>query len=217
LSSGATLTFWHWIHAELYTGKYAWDGGIVEISTDGGAVWSQIAPVGGYYYKIYPNFFSPFAGNTPCFGWTDDWTRVVFDLSAYQGRAKIRFRFGSDQYYNEEGWYIDDVEISDDAASVVIPDEDLKVVPARFALGAVDPNPVSSRFAIAFDVPRSCKVSIEVFDVTGRALTSIASSVFAPGRYSRSFDCRASLAPGVYFVSMRAEDFSQTRKLIVVR
>jgi len=217
LSSGARLTFWHWIHAELHSGRYAWDGGIVEISTDGGETWSQIAPVGGYYYKIYPNFFSPFDANTPCFAWTSEWTRVEFDLSAYQGRARIRFTFGSDQYYQDEGWYIDDVAISDDAASVTIPDKDLKVVPARFALGAVDPNPVSSQFSIAFDVPRSSKVSIEIFDVTGRALTRIANSVFAPGRYSRSFDCRASLAPGVYFLSMRAEDFSQTRKLIVVR
>jgi hypothetical protein len=217
LGSSATMVFWHWIHAELNTGKYAWDGGVVEISQDGGKTWSQIAPVGGYYYKIYPNYFSPFAANTPCFAWTNDWTRVEFDLSAYTGSAKIRFRFGSDQYYNSEGWYIDDVAISDEASSVTIPDKDLKVTPVRFALTGIDPNPVSSRFSVAFDVPRTSKVSIEVFDVTGRAMSKLANSTFEPGRYSRSFDCGTGLTPGVYFVSMRAEDFRATKKLIVVR
>ena len=93
----------------------------------------------------------------------------------------------------------------------------LKVAPARFALTSIDPNPVSSEFTITFDVPRVSQVAIEVFDVTGRALARIANSVLEPGRYSRSFDCGASLAPGVYFVSMHAEDFNQTRKLIVVK
>ncbi len=217
LGPNATLTFWHWIHAELYNGQYAWDGGIVEISLDGGRTWSQLTPVGGYDRKIYPNYFSPFPGNTPCFAWTNDWTQVQIDLASYQGRAKIRFRFGSDQYYAEEGWYIDDISISDDYASVTIPDKDLKVAPARFALTSIDPNPVSSEFTITFDVPRVSRVAIEVFDVTGRALVGIANSVLGPGRYSRSFDCGPSLAPGVYFVSMRAEGFNQTRKLIVVK
>ncbi|HVP57649.1 MAG TPA: C25 family cysteine peptidase [bacterium] len=217
LGANARLSFWHWIHAELYSGRYAWDGGIVEISTDGGDTWSEIAPVGGYYYRIYPNFFSPFAANTPCFAWTSSWTKVEFDLSAYQGRAKIRFRFGSDQYYNDEGWYVDDVAISDDAASVTIPDKNLKVVPTKFALGAIDPNPVSFRFSVSFDVPRSSQVAIEIFDVTGRQVVQVANSVFAPGRYSKAFDCHASLAPGVYFLTMRAGNFGETKKLVIVR
>jgi len=216
LGSNAQLTFWHWIHAELNTGKYAWDGGIVEISTDGGETWSQLTPEGGYYYKIYPNYFSPFPGNTPCFAWTSDWTQVAFDLSAYQGRAKIRFRFGSDQYYGGEGWFIDDIAITDDAASVPDPGGDPEA-PREFALVGIDPNPVASRAAIAFAVPRSSRVSIDVFDVTGRAVTRVANSVFAPGRYVRSLDCGAALAPGVYFVSMRAEGFAASRKLVVLR
>ncbi|MFH1221025.1 MAG: C25 family cysteine peptidase [Candidatus Eisenbacteria bacterium] len=217
LGPNATLTFWHWIHAELGLGKYAWDGGIVEISVDGGKTWSQIAPVGGYYYKIYPNFFSPFPGETPCFAWTGDWTRVEFDLSAYEGRAKIRFRFGSDQYYNNEGWYLDDVAVTDDYSSVAIPNPDLKVVPTRFALQSVSPNPASSRFSVVFDVPHRADVSVAVFDVAGRRITQVANSVFAPGRYSRPFDCSTTLAPGVYFISLRTEGFSETRKLIIVK
>ena len=215
LGPSATLSFWHWIHAELNVNRYAWDGGIVEISTDGGSTWSQISPVGGYYYKIYGNFFSPFPGETPCFAWTNDWVRVEFDLSAFQGPAKIRFRFGSDQYYSSEGWYIDDVTISDASSSVTIPDGNLTPVPLVFALRALGPNPAAARFAIGFEVPRSSRVEIAVYDVTGRLVRGVADSVFEPGRYSRSIDTEV-LAPGVYFVNMRAAGFSATTKLVVV-
>ncbi len=149
LGTNAKLTFWHFIHAELYTlnSPYAWDGAIVEISVDGGDNWSQIAPVGGYDYKIYPNADSPFEGDTPCFAWTDDWTKVEFDLSAYSGPVRIRFVFGSDGYVADEGWYIDDVVISDDYSSVDLSDK-LENVPVRFALRNVTPNPVVDRAKI---------------------------------------------------------------------
>lgn len=216
LGPSASLSFWHWIHAELNVGRYAWDGGVVEISTDGGDTWSQIAPSGGYYYKISSSFFSPFAGETPCFAWTGDWTHVTFDLSAFQGRASIRFRFGSDQYYADEGWYIDDVTVSDAYSSVSIPDKDLRPAPTAFGLGAIEPNPVASVFSVSFGVPRSCRISIRIFDVRGRVVATIADSVFQPGSYIRVFDGSA-LAPGAYFVSMRADAFGATRKMIVIR
>ncbi|MFZ1948312.1 MAG: hypothetical protein WAW06_12250 [bacterium] len=217
LGSGAKLSFWHWIHAELNYGKYAWDGGVVEISLDRGETWSQISPVGGYYYKIYGNFFSPFPGETPCFAWTDDWTRVEFDLSAYQGSAKIRFRFGSDQYYAAEGWYIDDLVVSDDRSSVVIPGGDLTPVPAAFALAAPSPNPIASKLDVVFDVPRASRVEVRIFDVAGREAATIADGLFEPGRHCRAFDAGAALAPGVYFLSMRSDSFSATRKMILAR
>jgi hypothetical protein len=118
LAQNSTLTFWHWMHAENYNLYWAWDGGLVEISTDGGAHWEQIFPVGGYPYAIYesaPSAGCPFPAGTPCYSGSHDWQEEQFDLSAYSGRIHLRFRFGSDQYTEKEGWYIDDVKV--DAAS----------------------------------------------------------------------------------------------------
>jgi hypothetical protein len=216
LGPSATFSFWHYIRAELQNGTYAWDGSIVEISTDGGETWDQITPVGGYPYLIYPNTSSPFDADTPCFAWTDDWTFVEFDLSAYEGRSRIRFRFGSDGYVNYEGWYLDDITITDDYASVDIT-EDMEGQPTRFALHGVSPNPVVSGGIIRFDVPRTARVSIQVFDVTGRTVDTIADSVFGPGRYSRNIDYGKTLGSGVYFMRMQAEEFSRTAKVIILK
>jgi len=109
----ADFTFYHWIDAEIYDAYEAWDGGIVEISIDG-SNWTQITPAGGYPYTIYNNPASPFPAGTPCYaGVMVDWSQASFDLGAWAGEtAQVRFRFGSDGYVVEEGWYIDDVEIA---------------------------------------------------------------------------------------------------------
>jgi hypothetical protein len=114
LAPGSVLKFWHWIDAETYNSTRAWDAGIVEISTDGGGSWDEITPQGGYPYTIWDEAASaesPFAVGTPCFSGTHDWQQEEFDLAAYSGEVKIRFRFGTDVATNQEGWYIDDIYV----------------------------------------------------------------------------------------------------------
>jgi bacillopeptidase F len=113
LQENSKLLFWHWMDAEIDTPTEAWDGGIVEISINGGA-YQQITPVGGYPYTIVNNPDSPFPGGTPCFSGTHDWKQEEFDLSGFSGSAKIRFRFGTDGFVTEEGWFIDDVIVAPD-------------------------------------------------------------------------------------------------------
>jgi hypothetical protein len=217
IGPNAMFTFWHFCRAETMNTTYAWDGGIIEISTDGGKSWSQITPVGGYQKLIYPNSDSPFEPDTPCFAWTTDWTEVQVDLSAYEGSARIRFRFGSDAYYGFEGWYIDDINLTDDLASLELDGRDLEVVPARFALHGVSPNPFSSSAVLAFDVPRTSRVIISLYDVRGRVLETLADSVAEPGRYSVTIGESRGLPSGVYFLKMQAENFTETQKMVVIK
>ena len=217
LGPDATLTFWQWIDAELASATYAWDGGIVEISTDGSQTWTQITPVGGYHRLIQANTASPFDPDTPCFATSSGWEEVEFDLSAYEGPARVRFRFGSDGSVREEGWYIDDVNVADDFASVDIDDEDLEVRPVSFALRGVSPNPFSATGRVAFDVPRPSRVKIALYDVAGRVVDTITDSVYEPGRHSINLDYGPRLASGLYFISMQAEGFSRSNKVVVVR
>jgi subtilisin family serine protease len=116
---GATpvLTFRHWAEFEYDADQmdnHYWDGSIVEITTNGGASFEQITPLGGYPGRITDNPASPFDPDTPCFGSTSGaWETVTFDLSNYAWqRVQMAFRFGSDAYVTYEGWYIDDVTVT---------------------------------------------------------------------------------------------------------
>ena len=114
LKSDAMLTFMYWARMEYDLEDFYWDGGIVEISTNGGIDFVKIYPVGGYPHRVTENPASPFDPHSPIYGGDGTgWLPATFDLSAYSGQvARIRFRFGSDHYTVEEGWYIDDVAIS---------------------------------------------------------------------------------------------------------
>ena len=153
LPDDAVLTFWHWIDAEIDEGEegYAWDGGIVMISSGNGE-WFQLVPEDGYTYLIQNNPASPFEAETPCFSGSQDWSEVVVDLSEYSGVAQIMFRFGTDGYTVAEGWYIDDVEIK--AMEIICGDangdKDLNVTDAVYIInyifvpGSPEPDPLCS-------------------------------------------------------------------------
>jgi len=115
LHEATRLEFQHWAKMEYdqdQNDDHYWDGGIVEISTDGGTTFTMIHPLGGYPHRITDNDASPFPPDTPCYGETSGWEPAMFDLSEYTGdTVRFRIRFGSDGYVTDEGWYIDDIKI----------------------------------------------------------------------------------------------------------
>ncbi|MCE5247790.1 C25 family cysteine peptidase [bacterium] len=96
---------WHQIASEA-----SWDGGRLEISTDGGANWNDVGShftEGGYDATLKGGALS---GQQAWTGSTS-FRRTVADLSSYVGQTvKLRFRFSSDDSVNvaDGGWWIDD-------------------------------------------------------------------------------------------------------------
>lgn len=94
-----------------------WDGGVVEISNDGGANWTILTPTAGY-----PDTFRSatqacgYAVNQGCYTGTDNFTfePYTIDLSAYSGDSVIiLWNFSSDGSVSTgEGWYVDDISVT---------------------------------------------------------------------------------------------------------
>ena len=119
LPEDATLTFAHQIISEV-SGLYpdsCYDGGLLEVSADGGA-FTQISPVNGYpkHFRYRTSGSRPYSGPLPgaeC--WADTasvWAVITVDLSAFAAQnVQLRWRFCSDSAGTREGWYVDDVLI----------------------------------------------------------------------------------------------------------
>ena len=120
LGPHAALSFRYWIDSEVYNSNRAFDGGIVEISTDGGKTFEQLR--GPYTFTIYGWAASPWPEGTPCFAGTgsEGWQTATFDLAelypemnGFSGRTVLfRFHYGADNNVDKEGWYIDDVTVT---------------------------------------------------------------------------------------------------------
>ncbi len=113
ISGNALLRFWH-----DYDTEFPWDGGVVEISVNGGG-WSDLGPSmvkNGYNAVITVNPDSPISGRAAFTGTSGGYIETIADLSAYAGNnIRIRFRLGTDAFVPGVGWYVDDVEIVDNA------------------------------------------------------------------------------------------------------
>jgi hypothetical protein len=114
--SALTLQFWNWQTMESRSGG-CWDGGLVEISTDGGSTWTPL-PTSVMLTDPYDGQVTGLADLDGWCGDPQDWLNSVVDIEAWAGQtARFRFRLGSDSSVSREGWYIDDVRIQSCVAS----------------------------------------------------------------------------------------------------
>jgi Zn-dependent metalloprotease len=114
--TNAVLEFQSWYDTEAY-----YDGGNIKVSTDGGATWTIVTPIGGYPEDAAYTGNAAIPGE-PCFSGHIQgfWELVQVDLGAYAGDTVIiRFHFGSDSSINYSGWSIDDVRVKDDIVKLV--------------------------------------------------------------------------------------------------
>lgn len=115
-----TLQLWSWQELES-TSTGCYDGGVVEVSTDGGGSWTQLTPDAAtdpYDGPVSSSFSNPLGGLNAWCGDPQDWTRAVVDVAAYGGQtARFRFRLGTDSGVSREGWYVDDIAVRGCAAA----------------------------------------------------------------------------------------------------
>jgi len=109
--TGSLLTFYQWLDVENENSRLAWDGCLVEASTDN-ISWEPVEPLGGYPYRIDLTADTEGAGRGCFSGRSKRWDRVECDLSKYSGALWVRFRMISDGSVSGEGWYVDDVRVS---------------------------------------------------------------------------------------------------------
>jgi len=106
-TSRATLKFDNLIDIEEQ-----WDFGVVQVSTDNGQTWSNLANE-NTRSDIDPTGYPKIAENLPGFtGTYEGWKKESFDLSPFAGqKVLICFRYLTDWNGTNTGWFIDNVEI----------------------------------------------------------------------------------------------------------
>ena len=120
LTSVSHLIFWH-----RYQFEDGFDGGALEVSTDGGVTWVDVVAgggnfiSGGYNGSISPSYGSAIAGRP---AWTGGnaagaMTKVEVNLGPFAGPdVRVRFRLACDELLAGSqpgvGWFIDDVEFT---------------------------------------------------------------------------------------------------------
>jgi len=86
--------------------------------------------------------------------------------------------------------------------------------PAQFSLHQNYPNPFNTATLIEYKVTRPVEVSITIYDAMGKEVQQLVSSSHAPGFYRLRFESYH-LASGIYYYTMRAGSFSETKQMTI--
>lgn len=83
-----------------------------------------------------------------------------------------------------------------------------------YKLSAVFPNPADHLTNISFAVPHTSAVSIEIFGLSGNKVALVTDQVYRAGSHTLEYDL-GSVEPGVYFVKMKAGEFTTAKRLLL--
>jgi immune inhibitor A len=121
----ADARFWMWNN---YVIEEDWDFGFVEVSTDGGATWTEqkVYDEAGNLVSTGDDYADPNGrlhdyGNKK-YGLTGDthgWRHDYVDLTAYAGQTvQLRLRYATDAAFLERGWFADDFALTSGGTTV---------------------------------------------------------------------------------------------------
>jgi hypothetical protein len=88
--------------------------------------------------------------------------------------------------------------------------------PLTYKLEQNYPNPFNPVTNISFEIPNQEFVTLKVYDLLGREISTLINEVKSPGNYTVSFN-GANLSSGVYFYQLRTNTYSQTKRMLMIK
>lgn len=90
------------------------------------------------------------------------------------------------------------------------------ILPATYQLYQNYPNPFNARTKIKFEIPHTAFVTLKIYDIAGREIKNLLSEVKDANSYIYEFD-GTNLASGVYFYQLKVDNFTLTRKMVLIK
>jgi len=121
---------------------------------------------------------------------------VVYELSLPPGEVSYRaFRFGLDNltYAGKNN-----------------------NIPDYYDLKQNYPNPFNPVTNIKFDIPKSTYTNLSIYDITGRKIDEIIDKFLSKGEYTQKWD-GTNFSSGIYFYKLTTDDFSSTKKMVLIK
>lgn len=173
----------------------------VHISANDGQSWVLVETIGpvsaaGWMYRsfIVNDYITP-----------TDQVRVRFDASDLNSGSIIEA--GIDAFEIVK-WECEPTDVTEDV--------DNPEIPAEFALIGGYPNPFNARVTIQYALPIQSQVTIEIYDLLGRRIETIVNGMKQAGYHQVSWNAENN-STGVYFYRINAGDFTDTKKLVLLK
>ncbi len=202
----------NYAHASyLSGGVLAPDSLGVFTSTNSGATWTRLI---GLVASTTPQLgtnsstnLSTFASQSEFTPTAAQWGTKIFAMPV--GTNQVMFT-GYSSFGNDA--FIDDIT-SGTSTGVGTP---ISLIPNKFELSQNYPNPFNPTTKINFSIPKQSFVSLKIYDMLGREVAQLVNQELTPNNYSFDFNA-ANLSSGVYFYKLEAADFSDVKRMMLIK
>ena len=89
-------------------------------------------------------------------------------------------------------------------------------LPKDFQLSQNYPNPFNPSTKIKFSIPKSSYTKLIIYDLLGREVAILVNEELKPGTYEAVWDAE-NFASGIYFIRLSAGDYTETKKMVLIR
>jgi len=94
-------------------------------------------------------------------------------------------------------------------------------IPKEFSLSQSYPNPFNPACVIKYALPKDCQVTLNIYNILGQKVTVLVDEYQSAGyksvRWNANDHQGQELASGIYFYMIKAGDFVQTKKMLLIR
>ena len=103
-----------------------------------------------------------------------------------------------------------------DSVDVTVSVDDIADPLYTFQLSDNYPNPFNPSTAISYEIPKRSEVSIKIYDITGRLVTTLVDDVKNAGKHTVTFRAN-NLSSGVYFYRLQAGSYSAVKRMMLLK
>jgi photosystem II stability/assembly factor-like uncharacterized protein len=187
-------------------------------STDFGLSWEKIDSIASDNIN-YCSFFS--SENT---GWAGGMYGVLFKTTdggynwSNQNLSSIAYQYGIYFINDYTGWTCGGggriMHTTSGGTTAIAGNSE--TVPCRYMLEQNYPNPFNPSTKINFAILKTALVTLKVYDMLGREVAMLVNEFKQAGYYSLDFNA-SNLSSGIYFYKLQANDFTDIKKMVLVK
>jgi hypothetical protein len=131
--------------------------------------------------------------------------------------AAVGINANSNNYLTDEAFALMEAGINwlleDPSAGI---EDEVTIAPSEFKLDQNYPNPFNPVTKISFTLKKSGHTTLTVYDILGKEVTTLVDGIVAQGTHVVDFDA-SNFNSGIYFYKLVSGDFSETRKMMLIK
>ncbi len=195
---------------ELSTFTYSVNEGTVEL------FWKTATEVNNYGFEVERKAITNNQTNVNQSQSDDGWSQIGFVKGNQTTTTPTQYSFVDPNPTGGNKFFYRIKQIDNNGTYKYSNQIEVQLSISKFALQQNFPNPFNPTTTIRYSIPQNSFVNIKVYDIAGKEVATLANDMETQGNHSIEFNA-SNLASGIYFYRIQCGNFSDTKKLILLK